>query len=111
MTLGRYAAIFAALVMLAWPFALTAVKAAGESKGMISHSSAAEHCQPGKIEVNGDCSYIVLCAQICIGVMPSPNPIMVASLNYTIVQPSRAQRPAALAPAPPDPPPRKLRSV
>ena len=111
MTLGRFSAIFASLVMLAWPLALTAAQSAAEGRGMISHSSAMEHCQPGKIEVNGDCSYIVLCAQLCIGVIPSLSTNAFASLNYTIIRPNETQTPATLALLPPEPPPRKLLSV
>jgi hypothetical protein len=111
MTLGRYSAIFAALVMLAWPLALTAAQSAAEGRGMISHSSAMEHCQPGEIEINGDCSYIVLCAQLCIGVMPAGAGGATVSPRLSRLPSIRAQTPEALTHVPPKPPPRKLRFV
>jgi hypothetical protein len=111
MRTGRIFAIFAAVVMLAWPLALAAAGTAAHSVGVAAPNSASEHCESGEVSVGGDCSYLVLCAQICTGVIPSEPSGAVATLRLSKLRAALVLSPVSRMHVPPEPPPRALKTA
>jgi hypothetical protein len=109
MRTGRIFAIFTAAVMLAWPLALAAAGTAGHGSGAAAPNSAPDHCDPGEVSAGGDCSYLVLCAQICTGVIPSEPPGAIALTRLSRQRAAPVRSPDELRHVPPDPPPRALK--